>query len=68
MPVSLDGFIEGVNGEIDEAVVNEMLHRRFNDWESTSRCSSNIPQGNGDRPKTKEGDRNEQCTGTGRHA
>jgi dihydrofolate reductase len=33
--VSLDGFIEGPNGELDWAVVDEELHRRFNDLEST---------------------------------
>ena len=33
--VSLDGFIEGPNGELDWAVVDEELHRRFIDLEST---------------------------------
>ena len=31
--VSLDGFIEGPNGELDRAIVDEELYRRFNDQE-----------------------------------
>ncbi len=33
--VSIDGFIEGPNGELDWAVVDEDLYRRFNDQEGS---------------------------------
>jgi hypothetical protein len=34
MMVSLDGFIEGPDGELDWHVIDEELHRHFNDLES----------------------------------
>jgi hypothetical protein len=34
MMVSLDNFMEGPNGELDWHVVDEELHRHFNDLES----------------------------------
>ena len=32
MSVSLDGFFEGPNGELDWQLVDDELHRHFNDW------------------------------------
>ena len=32
MSVSLDGFFEGPNGELDWQLVDDELHRHFNGW------------------------------------
>ncbi len=32
MSVSLDGFFEGPNSELDWQLVDDELHRHFNDW------------------------------------